>query len=445
MSDEAVPAERLAAERLAGLVLLMARARDAATQIEIAHMLVNDTASLAPFRNALVWRHGKMVAVSGLPTPVADAPFTVWSSALCRHLAAGGSKGPVVVDGAMVPDDIHREWNDFLPAHVLWLPLATRAANTDALLLARDTPWGEAIVRFLAQWARSGGHALDALEPKHWGNPLVLLRRRHRLVRYAAAALLALVLPVHLSVLAPAEIGPRDPVLVRAPLSGVIADVTVQPNAAVKAGDVLARLDSRELESKLLVVRQGLETAEAQYRLSLQTGIVDNKAQADAAIAKAQMDEHQAEVAQVEELLRRIAITAEFDGLAVFADSASLVGKPVRLGEKLMTLADPAKVQIDIWIPMADNVDFAPGDAVQLFLNVAPDRGVSGTLRIVNYQAAATPDGQIAYHAIADLAAGEIPPRIGLRGTAKVLGPEVTIGYLLLRRPVAALRQALGL
>ena len=37
------------------------------------------------------------------------------------------------------------------------------------------------------------------------------------------------------------------------------------------------------------------------------------------------------------------------------------------------------------------------------------------------------------------------PPRIGLKGTAKVFGERVSLFYYLLRRPLAAARQFVGL
>ena len=38
-----------------------------------------------------------------------------------------------------------------------------------------------------------------------------------------------------------------------------------------------------------------------------------------------------------------------------------------------------------------------------------------------------------------------IADRIGLRGTAKVYGPKVALGYYVLRKPIAFLRRSLGI
>lgn len=55
-----------------------------------------------------------------------------------------------------------------------------------------------------------------------------------------------------------------------------------------------------------------------------------------------------------------------------------------------------------------------------------------------------SPGGVLGYRLKAALAAGTAPPRIGLRGTAKIYGDRVALIYYLLRRPLAAARQFFG-
>ncbi|MCW4629909.1 hypothetical protein [Marinomonas rhodophyticola] len=55
-----------------------------------------------------------------------------------------------------------------------------------------------------------------------------------------------------------------------------------------------------------------------------------------------------------------------------------------------------------------------------------------------------TQDQIIAYRIVADIHGDIKPPRIGLRGTAKLYGDEVSLAYYLLRRPLTFIRQFLG-
>jgi hypothetical protein len=59
------------------------------------------------------------------------------------------------------------------------------------------------------------------------------------------------------------------------------------------------------------------------------------------------------------------------------------------------------------------------------------------------YEAQPTPGGQLAYRL--DARFDEAPPRIGLRGTAKLFGERAPLALYLLRRPLAGLRQSVGL
>lgn len=63
----------------------------------------------------------------------------------------------------------------------------------------------------------------------------------------------------------------------------------------------------------------------------------------------------------------------------------------------------------------------------------------SNTLKAVR----GLPGGQLAYRL--DARFDEAPPRIGLRGTAKLFGERAPLALYLLRRPLAGLRQSVGL
>jgi hypothetical protein len=79
---------------------------------------------------------------------------------------------------------------------------------------------------------------------------------------------------------------------------------------------------------------------------------------------------------------------------------------------------------------------------VALFLDSDPLNRHAARLERAAYEAQGTAAGQLAYRL--DAAFLDAPPRIGLRGTAKLFGDRAPLAYYLLRRPLAALRQSLG-
>jgi hypothetical protein len=438
-------------ERLATLLLLQQKARAAKTTTELSYLAVNDSALLIKTTVALWFdaRGGKMKlqAVSGLPAPSADAAFTGFANGLAAHLlAVNGAGGPKRFSAAAMPEGLGRDWRDFLPPEAIWLPLPGRATLlTGALLLLRGEPWQEGEERLLAHWAGTLGHAHEHLGlgrgAWHWSRR----PRRNLLLAGAAVVLVALaLLPVHLFALAGAEIVPKNPVIVRSPVNGVVETLLVEPNAQVKAGQPLVRFDLTELNGRLDVARQTYEIAAAELRQAQQQAIANLQVQTAIPVLRARLEQRRAEIAYVESLMQRANIVAQEDGIAVFPDATAWQGRPVKIGERIMQLADVRSGELELWIPAADMLELPDGAEIDLFLNNDPEHAVSATLRQANYQALPSPDGVIAFRAVADITA-ETMPRLGLRGIAKVHGQRVPLIYALVRRPWAAFRQWAGL
>jgi len=250
---------------------------------------------------------------------------------------------------------------------------------------------------------------------------------------------------VRQSALAPAEVVPRDPVLAAAPLDGVVADVFVAPNQAVAAGDPLFAFDDTELRNRHAVAERTLAVARAEYRQAAQAAFSDPRDSARLAVLRAQVDMREAELAFAAERLARVEVAAPAAGVAVFSDPNDWIGRPVATGERIMLIADPARAELRIFLPVGDAIALDPGAPVELFLDVAPLNPVPAVLTHAGYEAEVTPAGVLAYRVAARFAEDAEVPRIGLQGTAKIYGETVPLGLYLFRRPIAAARQALGL
>jgi hypothetical protein len=113
-------------------------------------------------------------------------------------------------------------------------------------------------------------------------------------------------------------------------------------------------------------------------------------------------------------------------------------------GLDLARSGKPAQAEIEIWLPVADAITLSPGAEVDFFLNVAPESPLRASLRQASYEATQSSAGLLGYRLKATLSDPAHPPRIGLKGTAKVFGERVSLFYYLLRRPLAAARQYVG-
>jgi multidrug efflux pump subunit AcrA (membrane-fusion protein) len=233
--------------------------------------------------------------------------------------------------------------------------------------------------------------------------------------------------------------------VVRAPLEGVIDKVYAQPNKTVAKEALLMTLDDTPLKSRLDVAQQELEIAKAEYRRSEQASVLDAKAATEMPMLAARIAQREAEVAYIDTLLKRIIIRANHAGIAIIHDAYELEGKPVKLGERLLTIAQPNQAELEMWLAVGDSIDLPDAAEVKLFLNVAPETPYPAVLRYVNFQAEMSPEGLFAFRVRADFPDPQQLPRVGLRGTAKIYGKQVPLYYYVFRRPYAAARQWLGL
>ena len=453
--QQAGPDSRLLQAQIATLSLLAQlthRARHAATMEELAFLAVNETHGLVPYRQAALWRRdaagvGRVLAVSGAPMIERDAPFPIWLERLIGVLdrrRKGASA--LTVTASDLPADLAEDWGEWLPTHALLIPLSGGGEVRGALLLARDPPWQEGDARLLGEVTDAYGHAWAALDRRRHLWPWRALLRRDRWLAVAIAVLVfgVMWIPVRQSALAPAEIVPLEPTVVRAPLDGVVERIVVQPNQDVAAGEVLLTLDPTQIRNRLDVARKARDVAEAEYRQAAQQAAFDDKSRQQLTILKGRAEQRQADVTYAESLLARIQVKAEQPGIAVFDDPNDWTGRPVRIGERILTIADPAKAEIEVRLPVADAINLESGAEVALFLNIAPERRIDATLRYASYEASVAPDGALSYRLKATLAGNAPPPRIGLKGTAEIYGQKVSLFYYLMRRPLAALRQMTG-
>lgn len=430
------------AERVFALFLgLEQQARKAGNTEQLAFAMVNDGQALFGFRHAALLIAGKVQALTGISVVEAHAPFVAFveraTATLLKQerLDEGHNVDPTHLD-----EQARADMNDLSAAHAYWLPLKNRSGETfGGLWLARDLPFNEAEQSLLRQLADTYAHAWLALQPH---KPWRMRWPRKKLLAVAASLSLLLLIPVRQAVLAPAEVVPLGGRVVAAPLDGVIAEFLVKPNQSVAAGALLVRFEATSLKAQADVAERALGVAEAELKANSQRAFADAESSARLDLLAARVEQKRAERDYARQLLARSEVRAEREGIAVFADAERLTGKPVQTGERLMQIADPSQAELRIELPVGDAIALQPGAEVALFLDSDPLNRHEAQLERSAYEAQTTAAGQLAYRLDARFV--ETPPRVGLRGTAKLFGDRAPLAYYLLRRPLAAARQSLG-
>ena len=435
---------------------LARKARLAKSDRELAFALVNDTMVLTPYRQAALWLQDEGVwTLSGVVQVDANVPYTHWLDQVASFLNDQGRPDSFAFSAADLPPHLAAEWQSWWPEHGLWLSSSQKIKG--AAVFLREEAWQPSDIALLNEWLEIWWHAFSGLYSarlvklrglperiKNWLAPIEgRVWWKQKRFQILLATSIVLLFPVRLTVLAPGELVPANPVVIRAPLDGVIDVFHVQPNQQVVADQVLFSFDELVIQSKIEVAAQALATAETDYRQTSQLALVENKSKTQLGLMVGKVEERRAEIEALQEQLTRARVAAPKAGVVLMDDPSEWIGKPVAIGERILRIASLDDMEVEAWVPMADAINLKPGDAVTLYLSASPLSPVVASVRYMSHDAVQRADGNFAYRIRAKL---DEPTqhRVGLKGTAKVHGAWVPFAYWMMRRPIATLRAYVG-
>lgn len=441
MNEHPYPGHHLL--RLTLLLQLESRARLAPAE-ELPYVMVNETSELFPYRQAVLWRKepARLVAASGVASLDKNSPYALWLMPMLQSFSRDPRAELITAFAAGdLPPELAQDWPDWAPEFGLWVPLPAPSGGTHVLAFFKDTPWNEAEIHLLSYLTETYGYALalsEAAKPtKPWRQHV---HGHKRQLVIGALVLAAAFFPIRQSVLAEAEVIAHRPNMVRAPLEGVVENFYVQPNEQVKAGQKLFSLDMTQLQSRLKVAQETRDIAQTEYLQTTQQALLDPAAKAKLASLKSKSEQQAAEVDYVRSLLERCIVTANQDGVTVFDDPNDWLGRPVSQGEKILAVANPQAVELEIRLPMDDLIRLEAGDEVLFFSNVTPHRPLQAHLSYFSYRTSPTPAEVMAYRLKAEFSDSAQLPRLGYHGTAKLYGTRRPFLLWLLRKPLRTAR-----
>ncbi len=438
-------------EKLSALLQVEWDIRQAPDDDSLSFIAVNECKRLVTYDYAVLWRQPKrsVIAISGVASIEANAPMVEWCNRLVEHLfASNRAKYPSILDEEMLPDSLKEGWKEWSHGGVMWRPMiAGQRGVNGGLLFFRAPSWNDGELYIISRLANALAQSfalIDAHSGWHLKHLLAVFKSKPVVAGLVVLIIAALFLPVQITVLAPAQVTAQTPYVVSSPIDGVIEDFLILPNTPVEEGQPLFRFVAVGLKAANDIAEKALALAEEELDVARKQAFADPEAKANLAVLEAKLEEKRAEYAHAAEQFAWIEVASPASGIAIFDDPDDWKGRPVRIGEKILTVADSSAVALDVQLPVDDAIVVEPGRRVTLYLNTRPLEPVEARLERAGYLPAVQPDGVVAYQLRAvfvDLAA---PPRIGLKGTAKLYGQEVSLFYFLMRRPLAALRRTFG-
>lgn len=393
-------------------------------------------------------RRFEVLAISSISVINRASAVVQWFETLMRRVAKTSDIADVIeIDRQFIDDTITSLAERYPLQSLLWMPLQGSDGKTFAgLLLARQQAWCETDRAVAGYLAGAFAHTWQAL---HATRPMRLrtrLRAKKWVLLSALALAAALCVPVPMSVLAPVEVVPKTPFIVTSGVRGVIDEVNVKPSQVVKAGDIVIRLNDITFANRYVVAEREVGVAKARYKKAMQLAFREARGRQELAVRKAELDVARADYDYAKAMLDQTLVRAGQSGVAVFSAPEDLIGKPVDVGERLLAIADPNRIEFRIDLAVADAIALRENARVKVFLDSKPLAPVEAKLVRASYRAQRTEENALAFHLVAEpVGANGGPVRLGLRGTAQVFSDTVPLAFYLFRRPLSAARQWIGI
>jgi len=270
--------------------------------------------------------------------------------------------------------------------------------------------------------------------------------RLHDLTDERAVPIVAIVTPARAENQSGLELPGRLQAYIRAPIyarvPGYLKSWKHDIGSKVKTGDLLAEIDTPDLDQQLIQARGDLSVAEANAKLAQITAQRWQALAGTDAVAKQDVDQRtfssNASLAQVKSAQANVdrlvaeagfkRLTAPFDGVVTAreTDIGSLINVGATGGAELFVVSATTKLRVYVNVPQNDVPSVPPGTHATIQVPEHPDKTYSGTVE-ASAQAVDPNSGTTLMQIIVDNTAGDLMPgdyasiKLQVPATANVL------------------------
>lgn len=227
------------------------------------------------------------------------------------------------------------------------------------------------------------------------------------------------------TVSAPGTVEPRTNVEISALVSAQIVELPFSEGDRVRRGDVIVRLDARDLEARLEARRAQLAANEAQLKgaeadeieASLDFERLESlfqsadisrqerdrararmlRSRSQVEVIRAQIQQARADIVAAERDLENAVIASPIEGvvtnLAAEVGELAIVGTLNNPGSVIMEVADLSDIIVRAQIDETNVADVEPGQDVSIFLHAFPDETCGGEVEFVRLKREQAADG----------------------------------------------------
>lgn len=223
------------------------------------------------------------------------------------------------------------------------------------------------------------------------------------------------------------------------PVNGLVKEMLVREGETVSPGQLLFRLDDRDLRLSLIEAESKLAVLERQ--------IIEARAKDDTAeLSRHLIDRNsmRAQVAKAREDLKHVDVRASRAGIVLTPRTDELVGRNFSLGDEILRLADPEKPTVIVRLAEDDILDVNVGAHVNAVLKARPGEYFTGKVAYIG-RSFDVPTQALDQEAKSELDEGEFIAELiieqapenlqpGMTGVARIDTPESSTLIRITRR-----------
>ena len=199
-----------------------------------------------------------------------------------------------------------------------------------------------------------------------------------------------------------------------APFNGFVLEAPVRAGDTVQAGQLLARLDDRDL----LLERLKWITERERRKLEFEKAMGERK-RSEQLISTTQIEQADAQIRLVDEQLARAKLTAPFDGLVISGDLTQSIGASLQRGQEIFQIAPLDSYRVVLDVDESQIGDVAIGQKGMLVASALPGEDFPLSITKITPVSRAH-DGRNTFRVEGRLDNAALQLRPGMHGVAKI-------------------------
>jgi multidrug efflux pump subunit AcrA (membrane-fusion protein) len=250
----------------------------------------------------------------------------------------------------------------------------------------------------------------------------------------AGIAVVAMAIPVPYEVRCECELQPVTRRFVAAPFEGTLERALVDVGDTVRAGEVLARMDGKEIRWEMAG-----NIAEYERAAKEPDALLADQKFGEAQVAKLQMDRLALTTTLLEHRSNHLEIRSPIDGIVVSGELKRAEGVRLSLGQNLFEVAPLDQMIVEVEIPESELAHVPAQTEAFIRLEAFPHDELRGTLKRVCPRAELRNKQQVFVGEIPlSNASGSLKP--GMRGRASLAAGRAMLGWRLFHRAMGKFR-----